>query len=68
VGIVSWGDGPLNADRACGHENAYGVYARVHNYLDWINAKTGGLGAAPAVPAAPAPGAPATSQPFKGNG
>jgi secreted trypsin-like serine protease len=48
VGVVSWGEGPLNADRACGHENAYGVYTRVHAYLDWIAEKTGGLGAAPA--------------------
>lgn len=36
VGIVSWGRQPLNADRACAHENLYSVYTRVGNYFDWI--------------------------------
>ena len=39
VGVVSWGEGPLDAAAACGHANAYGVYTRVANYLDWIKAK-----------------------------
>jgi secreted trypsin-like serine protease len=41
VGIVSWGEGPMDAAAACGHANAYGVYTRVANYKDWILAKTG---------------------------
>lgn len=41
VGVVSWGEGPENADAACGHANAFGVYTRVGNYLDWIKAKSG---------------------------
>ncbi len=41
VGIVSWGEGPMDAGAACGHANAYGVYTRVANYKDWIAAKTG---------------------------
>jgi secreted trypsin-like serine protease len=36
VGIVSWGEGPMDAAAACGHANAYGVYTRVANYKDWI--------------------------------
>jgi secreted trypsin-like serine protease len=44
LGIVSWGDGPVDADLACGHENAWGVYTRVSRYSDWINKtiETGG--------------------------
>ncbi|MEP9386684.1 serine protease [Mesorhizobium sp. KR9-304] len=41
IGIVSWGEGPMDAAAACGHENAYGVYTRVANYKDWIAGKTG---------------------------
>lgn len=41
VGIVSWGEGPLDSNIACGHKNAYGVYARVSRYKDWIAAKSG---------------------------
>lgn len=41
VGIVSWGEGPMDATAACGHANAYGVYARVHAYLGWIAGHTG---------------------------
>src|SRR5690606_21443240 len=41
VGIVSWGDGPLDAEMACGHENAYGVYTRLSQYNGWISEKTG---------------------------
>jgi secreted trypsin-like serine protease len=41
IGIVSWGEGPMDAAAACGHANAYGVYTRVANYKDWIKSKTG---------------------------
>lgn len=41
VGIVSWGEGPMDAAAACGHANAYGVYTRLANYRDWIAEKTG---------------------------
>lgn len=41
VGVVSWGEGPMDAAAACGHANAYGVYTRVSNYKDWIAEKTG---------------------------
>jgi ABC-type spermidine/putrescine transport system permease subunit II len=41
VGIVSWGEGPLDADMPCGHANAYGIYTRVANYKAWISEKTG---------------------------
>jgi secreted trypsin-like serine protease len=41
VGVVSWGEGPENAGAACGHANAFGVYTRVANYLDWIKSKSG---------------------------
>jgi secreted trypsin-like serine protease len=41
IGVVSWGEGPASASAACGHANAYGVYARVSNYLDWIKSKMG---------------------------
>jgi secreted trypsin-like serine protease len=36
VGIVSWGEGPIDAGAACGHQNAYGVYTRLGNYVDWV--------------------------------
>lgn len=35
-GVVSWGAGPFDADAACGHAGAYGVYARVETFRDWI--------------------------------
>lgn len=41
VGIVSWGDGPLDSDVACGHANAFGVYTRLSRYRDWISEHTG---------------------------
>lgn len=41
VGIVSWGDGPLDSNVACGHRNAFGVYTRISRYRDWIREKTG---------------------------
>jgi secreted trypsin-like serine protease len=49
VGIVSWGEGPVDADIACGHANAYGIYTRLSNYTGWINdkvAQNGGPGTA----------------------
>lgn len=39
VGIVSWGEGPMDEGAACGHANAYGVYTRVSNYKDWMTEK-----------------------------
>lgn len=42
LGIVSWGEGPADADVKCGHEDVYGVYARVASFKDWITARTGG--------------------------
>ena len=41
LGIVSWGEGPADADIKCGHENVYGVYSRVASFKDWIAAHTG---------------------------
>ncbi len=41
LGIVSWGEGPADADVKCGHENVYGVYSRVASFKDWITAHTG---------------------------
>jgi secreted trypsin-like serine protease len=40
-GVVSWGEGPADADAACGHAQAYGVYARVETFADWIEDLTG---------------------------
>ncbi len=40
-GVVSWGEGPRDAFAACGHAMAYGVYARVESFIDWIEAETG---------------------------
>ncbi|MBN9071691.1 MAG: serine protease [Rhizobiales bacterium] len=39
IGVVSWGEGPMDAQAPCGHENAYGVYTRLANYTDWIKSK-----------------------------
>jgi secreted trypsin-like serine protease len=41
IGIVSWGEGPLDAEMPCGHRNAYGVYTRISKYRDWIAQKSG---------------------------
>lgn len=38
LGIVSWGEGPDDADVKCGHADVYGVYARVSSFRDWIEA------------------------------
>lgn len=40
LGIVSWGEGPADAEVKCGHEDVYGVYSRVSSFKDWIAAKT----------------------------
>jgi len=44
VGIVSWGEGPMDEGAACGHANAYGVYTRLGNYKDWVAATIDGNG------------------------
>ncbi|MGE3305898.1 MAG: serine protease [Rhizobiaceae bacterium] len=44
VGIVSWGEGPVDADLACGHENAYGIYTRLGNYTAWVQEKMAAAG------------------------
>ena len=41
VGVVSWGEGPMDGGAACGHANAYGVYTRIANYKDWMASKMG---------------------------
>lgn len=41
IGVVSWGEGPADANAPCGHANAFGVYTRVSSYRDWIKSKTG---------------------------
>jgi secreted trypsin-like serine protease len=41
IGIVSWGEGPLDAEMPCGHRNAYGVYTRIAKFKDWIASKSG---------------------------
>jgi secreted trypsin-like serine protease len=59
IGVVSWGEGPFDAQAACGHANAYGVYTRLGNYRDWIAAR---MEAAPPAAAAPA------AEPAEGDG
>lgn len=39
VGVVSWGEGPMDGGAACGHANAYGIYTRLSNYKDWMATK-----------------------------
>lgn len=41
VGVVSWGGGPAGSKMYCGFEDAYGVYARVSKFRDWIRQKSG---------------------------
>jgi secreted trypsin-like serine protease len=36
LGIVSWGEGPADAEIKCGHADVYGVYSRVASFKDWI--------------------------------
>lgn len=57
VGVVSWGEGPMDEGAACGHANAYGIYTRLGNYKDWVASTmtaNGGPGQ-PGEPAAPPP-------------
>lgn len=37
VGIVSWGEVPIDADNACGHPQLFGYYTRLSQYRDWIS-------------------------------
>jgi secreted trypsin-like serine protease len=39
LGVVSWGEGPADAEIKCGHEDVYGVYSRVSAFKDWIEAR-----------------------------
>ncbi len=39
LGIVSWGEGPAEAEIKCGHQDVYGVYSRVSSFGDWIEAR-----------------------------
>ncbi len=41
VGVVSWGDGPVDAEVYCGHKGAYGVYSNVAHFAVWIAENTG---------------------------
>jgi secreted trypsin-like serine protease len=41
VGVVSWGGGPVGSKMYCGFEDAYGVYAKVSVFRDWIRQKSG---------------------------
>lgn len=41
VGIVSWGEGPEDAEIACGYADVYAVYTRVAKYHDWIAGHAG---------------------------
>lgn len=38
LGIVSWGEGPGDAEIKCGHAEVYGVYSRIASFKDWIGA------------------------------
>jgi secreted trypsin-like serine protease len=55
VGIVSWGEGPMDEGAACGHANAYGIYTRLGNYKDWV-ATTIADNGGPGTPGQPGPG------------
>ncbi len=41
VGIVSWGEGPMDAGAACGHKDAYGIYTRLSHYTGWVRQQMG---------------------------
>ena len=36
LGIVSWGEGPADAEVKCGNANLFGVYSRIASFRDWI--------------------------------
>jgi secreted trypsin-like serine protease len=40
IGIVSWGEGPVDAEIKCGHAGVYGVYSRVSSFTGWIDQHT----------------------------
>ncbi len=42
LGIVSWGEGPADAEIKCGHQDVYGVYSRVASFADWIKSHLAG--------------------------
>jgi secreted trypsin-like serine protease len=42
LGIVSWGEGPADAEIKCGHQDLYGVYARVASFKDWLQSHLAG--------------------------
>lgn len=40
IGVVSWGEGPADAEIKCGHAGVYGVYSRVSSFAGWIDQHT----------------------------
>ena len=42
LGIVSWGEGPATDEIKCGHQDVYGVYARVASFKDWLQSHLAG--------------------------
>ena len=42
LGIVSWGEGPADDEIKCGHQDVYGVYARVASFRDWLQSHLAG--------------------------
>lgn len=42
LGIVSWGEGPADDEIKCGHQDLYGVYARVASFRDWLQSHLAG--------------------------
>lgn len=42
LGIVSWGEGPAEDEIKCGHQDVYGVYARVASFKDWLQSHLAG--------------------------
>jgi len=42
LGIVSWGEGPVEDEIKCGHQDVYGVYARVASFKDRLQSHLAG--------------------------
>jgi len=42
LGIVSWGEGPAGDEIKCGHQDVYGVYARIASFRDWLQSRLAG--------------------------